>query len=130
MRKGLFLAMFALLCTAAAGILTAEDGQRTLNGEFDWNGRAQGPLEAVFTPTGDGSWDVAFHFEFRNKPHTYSGTATGSLSDGELNGQVQNEDQKRSFEFRGTFADGKFKGTHEETTPGRARDTGSMTLGE
>ncbi len=122
------LGLALLLAAAAAGLPSAASEARTLNGEFYWEGgETGGDLEAVFTPTGDGTWDVAFRFEFRGKPHTYTGTAKGSLTAGELSGVAQNENGKRTWEFQGAFADGEFSGTHVETTEGRQK-TGTLTL--
>ena len=102
---------------------------QTLTGEYHWSGRnASGDLEAVFTSTGDQTWDVSFHFKFRGRPHTYSGTAEGSLSQGELKGTVKNENKGRTFVFSGTVKDGKFRGTHAETEGDREQSTGTLTL--
>ena len=87
------------------------DDPRTLTGEFVWNQRdTSGDLEAVFTPSGEGEWDVSFHFSFRGRPHTYEGTAEGSLSQGALKGRVKNESGSRTFTFEGQFTDGEFRG--------------------
>ena len=102
---------------------------QTLTGEFLWSGGgASGDLEAVFTSTGEQTWDVSFHFEFRGRPHVYTGTAEGSLSQGELRGKVKNENKGRTFLFSGTVKDGKFQGTHAETEGGREQSTGTLTL--
>jgi hypothetical protein len=130
MKKTTWLVV-ALAPLISASVIALADGKKTLNGEFNWIGRdVSGDLEAVFTPTGEGSWDVDFHFDFRGSPHVYSGTAEGSLSDGKLEGQVRNEDKKRSFTFTGSFDDGKFSGTHAETTAGREASTGTLTLSD
>ena len=125
-----------LLMFAAAIFLPSQaeespaDATRTLNGEYHWTGRDnRGDLEAVFTPAGDGKWEIAFHFSFRGKDHVYSGTAEGSLSDGSLAGKVFNENQKRTFTFSGEFKDGKFSGDHAEIGEGRKQATGTLTLG-
>ena len=120
--------VLALLVVPTASSVCAE-GAQTLHGEFAWTQRNQsGDLEAVFTPTGEGTWDVSFRFEFRNSPHTYSGTAQGSLDDGELKGTVTNEDGRRTFTFEGNFTDGEFSGTHAETTGGKPASTGTLKL--
>ena len=127
-KTALPLVIVAVLSLAQVPPSTAEETS-TLTGEFVWNQRdSQGDLEVVFTPTGEGEWDVAFHFSFRGSSHVFSGTAAGSLSEGELRGQVQNEDQKRSFVFGGTFKDGVFNGTHSETTGDQKEETGTLTL--
>ena len=127
----------ALLCFAATlllvvqtGSAVAEEQVQTLTGEFHWTERGTtGGLQAVFTATGKGTWDVAFLFEFRGQAHTYSGTAEGSLTEGALSGTVLNEDKKRTFTFSGSFEDGTFNGTHSEMRESGEASTGTMSLG-
>ena len=124
------LPLLALIAASilTAGLLVAEEAT-TLEGEFVWNARGSaGDLEAVFTPTGEDTWNVDFHFEFRGSAHTYSGSAEGSLSEGALKGEVQNENKERNFTFEGKFNDGEFNGRHSEIKGGRAQSTGSLTL--
>ena len=105
------------------------DEARTLHGSYVWDARGDsGDLRAEFKPLGENAWEVAFHFEFRGEKHVYSGMAEGTLADGALKGTVRNESKKRTFTFEGTVADGEFSGTHAETTEGRERDTGTLTL--
>jgi hypothetical protein len=123
------LTLVSLMVLSLAPLPSNAEDTKTLNGEFNWTQRdSSGPLEAKFKPTGEGQWDVAFHFDFRGSPHIYSGTATGSLSEGELNGEVKNENEKRTFVFSGSFKDGVYSGTHAETTGDRKQDTGTLTL--
>ena len=125
----LALVVLGLLATAPIGSITAKEKTTTLNGTYVWSQRGGGgDLEAVFTATGKNTWDVSFHFEFRDKPHTYTGTAEGSLGDGTLSGQVFNENKRRTFTFDGEFKNGTFEGTHAETTGGSPIDTGTLTL--
>jgi glucose/arabinose dehydrogenase len=126
------MAMRSMAVVAAVvmllGLVNGADGKRTLKGSFEWTTAGQkGDLEAVFTPTGEGKWDVAFHFDFRG-PHVYAGTAEGSLSGGELKGRVQNDDKNRSFTFSGSFVDGEFHGTHAEVGDDGEQATGTLTL--
>lgn len=125
--RTIVLVAVLLLAVAGAAAGRKADGKTTLTGEYIWaQGGTSGDLKAVFTPSGkDGQWDVAFHFEHRGKPHTYHGTATGSLTGGELKGTVFNEGKKREFTFSGSFTDGKFSGTHAES----GRRLGTLTLG-
>jgi prolyl oligopeptidase len=114
---------------ASTASAAKSDGTRTLKGEFTWSQRNQtGDIEAIFTPTGDGTWDVAFHFNFRDQPHVYAGTASGQLSAGELQGTVQNENKQRTFRFRGRIEDGKFEGRHAEVDGTDEQETGTLTL--
>ena len=129
--KNFAVAAFAVVVclTGAMVAVQAGDESTTLNGSFVWeHGNSAGDLEAVFLPTGEDSWDVSFHFTFRNKPHTYSGSATGSLTAGALSGTVLNESKKRTFTFEGAFEDGVFNGTHVEVSAERAMSTGTLTL--
>lgn len=100
-----------------------------LVGEYEWSqGGSSGDLQAKFTPTGESSWKVSFHFMFRGQRHIYTGTAEGSLSNGSLAGEVKNENRRRTFSFTGTVSDGAFEGTHAELFDGRASKTGTLTL--
>ena len=127
-KAALLLAALALLLTAPGGTVLAEE-ITTLNGEFKWSQRnSSGDLKADFTPTSEGTWDVSFHFKFRGEPHVYSGTAEGSLSEGELSGTVKNENKRRTFTFTGSIKDGTFRGTHSEVDDGKAFQTGTLTL--
>jgi len=126
--------MKRILVTVAAVLLllipslAGAEGSQTLSGQFAWSQGPEGDLEAVFTPTGTDEWDVAFYFNFRNEDHVYSGTAQGSLTDGELKGTVKNEDKRRTFTFSGRFKDDKFEGSHAETTKGTPKATGTISL--
>ena len=107
---------------------TATDGTRTFSGHYRWDGQdLSGNLEAVFTPTGEATWDVSFSFKFQG-PHTFSGTAEGSLKRGKLEGTVRNERETRSYDFRGAVKKGKFRGVHFESTGGARRKTGTLSM--
>lgn len=124
------LAALAVVATTTAS--TTDDSratQQVLDGEFVWTGYDSGPLEATFEPTGENQWKVAFRFRWNGEPKVYRGTAEGSLTDGPLRGTVQNETQRRSWNFEGTTTDGVFEGTHEEIKRSRAVRTGTLTLG-
>jgi hypothetical protein len=122
--RNLILIAVIVASTASAG---AED-TRTFKGHFTWDTQnLSGNLEAVFTPTGEATWDVSFHFTFQGS-HTFSGTASGSLQSGKLEGTVHNERETRSFYFRGTAKKGKFRGTHFESTGGPHRKTGTLSM--
>ncbi len=124
------LAISTLLLTVTP--LFANDSQ-TLNGDFVWersDENVTGELKAVFEPTGESAWNVSFYFTFEEKKHVYSGTAEGSLTDGELKGRVMTDgDEPQPFEFEGTFAEGSFEGTHMGFRQGERTRTGTLTLG-
>ncbi len=123
------VAVLALVAGAGSDA-GAEVATKTLHGKFVWTHKdGSGNLEAVFTPTGEATWNVNFHFNFRGDDHTYSGTAEGSLSEGALSGTVQNESKERTWTFTGSFEGGAFSGTHAEIVDGKAEPTGTLTLG-
>ena len=126
--KSWVLFAVVLVCVATMTITGAGES-RTLRGEYQWDQRDEtGELEAVFTPTGEGAWDVEFHFEFRGKSHVYAGSAEGSLDEGDLSGKVFNEEKKRTFLFTGSFKDGTFRGTHAEIHGDDKQETGTLSL--
>ena len=105
----------------------------TLEGGFVWerdDGNLDGDLKAVFSPTGDGEWSVAFHFDWEDEPHVYTGSCSGSL-DGELTGDITSDgDGEMKFKFSGSFEDGAFNGTHGFVTEeGDIKNAGTLTLG-
>ena len=133
MRKLLAWSGIAVMtCLIGVASVQAAEDSTTLSGTYVWeNGNSTGDLEAVFTPTGEDRWDVSFHFAWEDGPHVYTGTAEGSLSEGELTGQVvnDNQDHEATFRFRGSFENGKFNGEHGHVQEnGRLKDTGTFSL--
>ena len=125
-RKLRNLALLTLFVCSIA--YAATDETRTFSGYYRWDGQdLSGNLEAVFVPTSEATWDVSFSFKFQG-PHTFSGTAKGSLKSGKLEGTVRNERETRSFDFRGTVKKGKFRGVHFESTGGARRRTGTLSM--
>jgi len=107
----------------------ADSHKQTLTGLFDSGFQDKvRPLRAVFTATGDRTWDVVFYFKFNGRSHEYKGIAEGGLNEGRLSGRVESEGGRRSFTFRGAFEEGTFKGEHFETTRGREEKTGGLSL--
>ncbi|HXV75107.1 MAG TPA: hypothetical protein VD788_02230 [Candidatus Polarisedimenticolaceae bacterium] len=132
MRHGFhLLSAVAVLAFAYGGGSAAE--AVTLEGGFVWerdDGTSDGALTAVLTPDGDGKWNVAFHFDWEDGAHVYSGTCEGSLT-GNLAGEVQsdNQDNTMNFRFSGKFENGTFNGTHAFITKeGEVKDSGTLTL--
>ncbi|MDA8015809.1 MAG: hypothetical protein MPN21_00045 [Thermoanaerobaculia bacterium] len=130
--KKLAFALLALSTLLLATPLLAADS-KTLEGEFIWEREDEnvaGALKAVFEPTGDATWDVSFYFTFEDKDHIYKGTAEGSLTEGELKGEVLSDgEEPHPYEFTGSFAeDGSFSGTHSYTGGEEARPTGTITF--
>ena len=121
-----FLATALLLLTApppgAGGAAT-----RTLEGKYR-SGFGSGPVSATFVPTDSRLWEVRFDFRFNGRRHTYRGSAEGGFDEEGLAGRVQNENGRRTFTFRGDYADGVFRGTHAEIVRGRERPTGTLVL--
>ena len=127
----LVVALFAL----AFGPSFAEEKETdvTLNGQFVWardDGDRTGDLKAVFTPTGENEWSVSFYFDWEDGPHVWSGTAKGSLTEGALKGEVNNDSEERpqTFRFSGSFTDGLFEGKHAGVRDDKENELGSLTL--
>jgi len=125
--KRIISAVAAITLVAAAASARATENL-TLDGTWSWNSGSNGDLEAIFTSTGDATWDVAFHFEFRGKARVYNGTAKGYLGTGALEGEVESASGRRHWTFAGTFTDGRLRGTHSEIVDGEADLTGTLTL--
>lgn len=131
MKKVALLIVASFVVLSASAVL-AGDGAviETLNGEYLWNRQDQkpGPIKAVFVATDENQWNVSFYFNFDNKDHVYSGTASGSLSEGALRGKVLSDDEEQHpFVFEGMFVDGVFEGTHR-TDGEDSQETGTIRL--
>lgn len=128
-RPSLAALTLVLVALAPSFPASADDGKQTLTGLFDSGFQDKvRPLRAVFTPTGERTWDVVFYFKFNGRDHQYKGIAEGGLREGSLSGRVENEGGRRTFTFRGAFEKGTFKGEHFEISRGREVKTGSLTL--
>jgi hypothetical protein len=130
----------AIAVTVLTLLLPVQDGavhsrdEVTLTGEFLWKHMNHvGDLDAVFTKTGDGAWGVEFRFVWEGELHVYRGTAEGSLTNGELRGNVvtDNPERPQTFSFAGMFERGRFTGTHTALQAGGGTyPTGTLTLGK
>ena len=127
----LVVAMLSLLLSLQDGTAPPDD-EITLTGEYFWKHmNYTDDLNAVFTRTGNGKWDVEFRFVFEGELLVFRGTAEGSLTDGELHGDVvtSNPDRPQTFFFAGRFERGRFTGTHTALQPsGGTHPTGTLTM--
>ncbi len=121
---------FAVLALLLPAFGTVAGDQQTLTGMYVWNSGRPSSLKAIFTASGEDRWDVAFHFRFRGNAEIFSGTATGDLSEGRLEGRVRNRNGSgsRTFTFNGEFDNGTFRGRHAEIFGNRESSTGTLTL--
>jgi hypothetical protein len=129
----------AIAVTVLTLLLPVKDGavhsgdEVTLTGEFLWKHMNHtGDLDAVFTKTSDGAWGVEFRFVWEGELHVYRGTAEGSVTDGELLGNVvtDNPERPQTFFFAGRFERGRFRGTHTALqVSGGTYPTGTLILG-
>lgn len=128
MKIRLAMLVLLLLLIPLAGGAAAPDAKRTLEGQFHWSqGNETGDLRAVFTPTGAGTWDVSFNFDFDGS-HTYTGTAEGKLEEGgSLEGSAKEDRGRRTWRFEGSFKNGRYEGKHFEKR-GRSEEERSGTL--
>lgn len=111
---GRLLFMVAVMSLAAGPGMAGDPV--ALAGSYHWERGEEsvdGTLEVEMTATGEGTWDIAFRFDWEGEPHVFEGKAKGSLS-GELTGNVDSDDPGHplKFEFTGAFSDGAFAGTH------------------
>ena len=124
--------LLTLLLFVPDGAVPSSD-EVALTGEFLWKHMNHtGDLEAVFTKTCDREWGVEFRFVWEGELHVFRGTAEGSLTDGELRGNVVTENPQRpqTFFFAGRFERGRFAGTHKALqASGGTHPTGTLTLG-
>ena len=109
-------------------------GDVTLQGGFVWendDGNHEGDLKAIFTPSGEGEWNVSFHFDWEDGAHVYKGTCSGSL-DGKLSGDVVSDGEREmNFKFSGSFENGSFSGVHNFVTKeGEVKRAGTLTLAQ
>jgi hypothetical protein len=106
----------------------------TLEGSYVWNKEDEqitGDLRAVFTEKSKEEWNVSFHFDWEEEPRVFTGTASGNLSTGKLEGDIvsDDEDHKMTFKFQGSFEDGTFTGTHGFVSDeGEVKPAGTLTL--
>lgn len=102
----------------------------TLTGSYIWTraGDKEGDLKAVFTAKSDNEYSVSFYFKFEGVDHVYSGTAKGSLKNGELAGEVKDEKKEHTFTFAGMCKEGAFSGTHHVISEKGENKTGTLTL--
>lgn len=121
------LALGWLVVLLGCGASAAADPTITMVGEYVWNKGKPHALRAVFTPAGDGAWTVDFHFKHYGK-HTFSGTASGDPTAGDLEGRVNNPKESREFTFSGRTTEGTFRGEHAELRKKGPRPTGTLTL--
>jgi hypothetical protein len=122
------LALLVSLLALPLATVHGDEGEK-LKGSYVWDqGGTGGDLEAVFTPSGEGTWEVAFYFTFEGEDHIYKGTAKGSLTEGALEGQVDADKRPVTFSFEGSFAEGKFSGTHAQVREDGETRTGTLTL--
>jgi hypothetical protein len=129
----------ALASCLLGGTLYATRGNVTLSGQYTWK-RDEGfwernendvtaDLKAVFTPAGDHTWDIVFHYDWEDEMRAWKGSATGSLENGPLRGVgVEDRDGKRTFAFRGNVKDGVFTGEHGSERGGGWHRSGTLTL--
>ena len=126
------LCALVVLGLMVGGPSFAESEDITMEGGYVWqrrDGGIPGDLKAVFTPSGEGSWDVVFYFEWEGEDREWKGTASGSLTDGSLEGEaVEERDRKRTFKFSGEVTEGHFVGDHGAMRDGELQKRGTLEL--
>lgn len=125
----LVVGTLAVAATPAATPASAGAKGVRLTGSFSWTGRpAKQDLRAVLTPDGTNGWKAVYEFTWDKRKHNYTGTVTGHLDNGEVQGEANADDARRSFSFKGQAKNGVITFDHFETTGGASRATGTGTL--
>ena len=120
--------LLGIVALGSVALAADEVEVRQFDGRWRWDANGDsGRMDVYFAETDEGVFEVAFRFSYMGE-HVYRGSAEGSLDEGELSGKVYNEDETRSFYFRGRFRKGKLNGSHFETSDGGRRKTGSFSL--
>ncbi|MDA0323196.1 MAG: hypothetical protein O2923_10850 [Verrucomicrobia bacterium] len=88
-----------------------------LTGHFNWEkeGEKTHDLQATFTATGQGKWDVVFNFKWKDKPEEWIGTAEGSLDRGDFKGTADRKPGKHTWHYSGKVDDGVITCEHTQT---------------
>ena len=116
-------ALYALLTLALLiGVSSAADIDRS--GSFTWQRKTptSGDLKGTFTPTGEDTYSVVFHCEWRKKPLVYTGTVTGDIMHGKFSGLCTDAAGKRSWNIRGEVKDGVTTCEHFEIKKGKGEE--------
>ena len=71
---------------------------------------------------------MSFDFAYGGNDYTCTGVAWGSLSKGELSGEVETEHGANRYAFEGAVANDVFKGTHSIAGGGELKESGTLTL--
>lgn len=123
----IFVALTFLLL--ALHPLAADEGAptQTFSGAYVWNAGGSDELNAEFSPTGEGTWDVRFRFRFVGNEGTWTGEARGNLADG---GAIEGTtgSGSRRWVFSATIEDGVMRGTHAEIKGDKQEDSGTFEL--
>jgi hypothetical protein len=98
-------------------------------GSYLWNEEGRtGDLVVSFVPVSEKTWDVSFFFVYAGNDNHYDGVAWGSLTSGELGGEVSPAGSSNRYVFRGTFEGGVYRGIHSLVVSGGLQETGTLTL--
>ena len=119
MRKAI---LTLLACTLIASVASSAEISR--DGTFTWQRKkpTNGALKGTFTPTGEDTYSVVFHCEWRKKPLVYTGTVTGDIMHGKFSGLCTDAAGKRSWNIRGEVKDGVTTCEHFEIKKGKGEE--------
>ncbi len=145
-RYAIFCCTWLLLAAASLrGSTTplgaAPPAAHAYHGYYFWTEQGVGDdIDAIFTPTGEDTWTVDFHFTFQDHPQTFSGDAVGKLvstdaarptddSAPSLQGTVYTSAHDRTYAFRGLIdASGQFSGSTYRIEDFEEEEIGTLVL--
>ena len=127
-RARLAIGLLALVCLLLPANLGAEETV-TFRGEYVWDlDGHQNQVEAVFTSTGEGTWDVTFDFDYARREGTYEGTAKGSLQNGTIEAEVNDAGGTLRYRVEAEIEGDRLEGRHFDIYRGRKKVGGTLRL--
>lgn len=126
--------LFILILAASGGLPAAAN--MALAGTYTWGKKAakNQTITATMTPgpaTAEGAptWTISFDARWKGKQHRYSGQLTGDATAGTVTGTAADAKGKRTWRLTGQMQNGSLVCKHYETTKGKDKFTGEVTLG-
>lgn len=118
-----------VLCVAWGAWANEPAGVQVFRGEYTWNHDGHtNTVEATFTPTGEGQWDVVFDFKYARREGTYEGTVEGSLQDGAIAGDVKGAGDVIRYRLEAEVNGDRLEGKHYDIWEGRRKLYGTINL--
>ena len=119
------LAVFLLALPWLASAAETE----VFRGEYEWTVDGhRNRVEATFTPTSDGQWDVELRFAYARREGTYRGQAEGSLRQGQIRCNVEDGGGVLRYRIEAEVQGDTLEGKHYDIYSGRKKLNGTIRL--